>query len=400
VIEQTLTSVNHAGGAYSQMKLSLVKILSALLLTFFLIPSLFSRAMVKGPCSDCHTMHNSQGGTAMTFDGSTTPNGHLLRTSGCVGCHAQGGSQKIIAFSGNDVPQVMHTDTTDLAAGNFGYIDGSVGNGASQTKGHNVIDLVLQDTIHLYPPGGPYKNAPAKISHPYSMPPRFTCAGLYGCHGNTHIVDPIASMQGAHHESGGNLPPGDTVGTSYRFLIGITGLEIDDWQNTDKNHHNEYKSDWGGATQLPGWPNQSSCGWCHGPDNPWHGNSGTVMDPGSSMADFCMRCHPHFHSYVQGGGVWFQHPENVRIPNWGEYADYTEYNIDAPVARRIIPTTPSSIVTPSNGVANDYVTCISCHKAHATDHPDLLRWDYANIEAGGGVSTGEGCIICHTKKDD
>jgi hypothetical protein len=240
VIEQTLTSDNHADGVYLQMKKHLSTLISVLLITFFLQSPLFSHAMVKGPCSDCHTMHNSQGGTAMTFDDSTTPNGHLLRSSGCVGCHAQGGSQNIITFSGNDVPQVMHTDTTDLAAGNFGYIDGSVGSGASQTKGHNVIDLVSQDTTHLYPPGGPYKNAPAHINHPYSMPPRFTCAGLYGCHGNTHIVDPIASMQGAHHEPGGNLPLGNTVGTSYRFLIGITGLETNDWQNTDKNHHNEY----------------------------------------------------------------------------------------------------------------------------------------------------------------
>ena len=384
------------------MRKTLIFILLEITLVLLVLLSIMgsSTAMVKGPCSDCHTMHNSQNGIAMTFDGSDTPNSHLLRTSGCIGCHAQGGAENIINFSEGEVPQVMHTNPTDLAAGNFAYIDGSKGSGASQTKGHNVIDLVSQDTIHLYPPGGPYKNSGAGIHHPDTMPSRFTCAGLYGCHGNTHIVDPIASMQGAHHTVGGNLPTGETVGNSYRYLIGITGLETDDWQNTDKNHHNEYKADWGGATQLPGWPNQSSCGWCHGPDNPWHGNSGTVMDAGSSMADFCLRCHPHFHSYVQGGGVWFRHPENVGIPNRGEFADYTEYNIEAPVARRVIPSLPSSIVTPTNGTAVDYVTCISCHKAHATDHPDLLRWDYANIEAGGGVSTGEGCIICHTKKDD
>ena len=381
------------------MKKHLSTLISVLLITFFLQSPLFSHAMVKGPCSDCHTMHNSQGGTAMTFDDSTTPNGHLLRSSGCVGCHAQGGSQNIITFSGNDVPQVMHTDTTDLAAGNFGYIDGSVGSGASQTKGHNVIDLVLQDTIHLYPPGGPYKNAPAKISHPYSMPPRFTCAGLYGCHGNIHIIDPIASMQGAHHAVSSSKPWGATVGDSFRFLIGQTGLGVDDRQNTDSSHHNEYKAASQFVPQLPGGNGPGDCGWCHEDKA-----GGQLPTPGSDIGDFCLRCHPHFHSWIDRNSAWFRHPSNVAIPGGTtEYADYTEYNVDAPVARRTIPDSISSIVTPGRtvqGIGEDYVNCISCHKAHATDYPDLLRWDYANIEAGNGTSSGQGCIICHTKKDD
>ncbi len=39
----------------------------------------YADAKVSGICSNCHTMHNSQDGSPMTYDGSATPNGKLLR---------------------------------------------------------------------------------------------------------------------------------------------------------------------------------------------------------------------------------------------------------------------------------------------------------------------------------
>ncbi|MCD6429982.1 MAG: hypothetical protein J7L57_02040 [Deltaproteobacteria bacterium] len=369
-------------------------------IVFFLLiflPTL-SQAKVSGPCSNCHTMHNSQDGLAMNFDDDTQPNQHLLRTSNCIGCHAQDYGSNVVDFSGCQVPQVLHTDT-DLAAGNFAYIDGTKGSGASPTKGHNVVDFFLQDPTHLWPPGGPLKNAGAGIVHPDTLLPLFTCAGLNGCHGNTHIVDPISSMQGAHHANSGDKPIGDTVGNSFRFLLGVEGLEVSDWENRNSTHHNEYKKD---LHQSTG-PWVDSCGWCHGPDNPRHAISGDVMPPGSGTAYLCMRCHPGFHSGNLSGSPWFRHPANVAIPDFSEYSYYTVYNVDAPVSRNILPDSPSPVVTPyrgAQGQGNDFVTCISCHKAHATDYPDLLRWDYdADIKAGNGNS-GEGCFICHTTKDD
>lgn len=366
----------------------------AILLFVVLIPTL-SLAQVEGPCADCHTMHNSQNGSAMNYDGAAEPNAQLLRSGTCIGCHAQPGGSNMV----NNTPQVMHTDIIDLAAGNFAYISGAKGSGASQTKGHNVVDLVAQDSIHLFPPGGPYKNSGAGIRHPDTMPSRLTCAGLYGCHGNAHIIDPMGSIRGSHHAASGNIPPGDSVGDSYRFLLGVTGLEVDDLQNRDSGHHNEYIMD---DHQLPGFPDQSSCGWCHGPENPWHGNSGDVLKPGSGMSNLCMRCHPHMHSWIDRNSAWYRHPNNVPIPDRGEYSAYTVYNVDALVSRRTLPGTPSSVVTPGTNAWNqgeDHVFCLSCHEAHATDYPDLLRWDYTTIIAGGGNS-GQGCFICHTTKDD
>ena len=50
-------------------------------------------AKVTGPCGNCHTMHNSQGGTSMTtgYEAGSGPYGTLLRANGCLGCHAATG---------------------------------------------------------------------------------------------------------------------------------------------------------------------------------------------------------------------------------------------------------------------------------------------------------------------
>jgi len=217
--EFSLSSSTVEDGESMQKIFKIPCVYSLLILFTLLIPTVLS-AQIDGPCSDCHTMHNSQDGSAMTYDGSAEPNQYLLRSADCTGCHAQPGGMNMV----NGIPQVMHADPIDLAAGNFAYVSGAKGSGASQTKGHNVVDILPQDTIQNYPPGGPLKNSGAGIVHPDTMPEHFTCAGLYGCHGNAHIIDPLLSIQGAHHGNIGNKPFGTTVADSYRFLLGVNGL--------------------------------------------------------------------------------------------------------------------------------------------------------------------------------
>ncbi len=335
-------------------------------------------AMVSGPCSDCHTMHNSQADLAMNYDGSSTPNPYLTRAT-CLGCHGQLGADNIV----DGIPQVNHTNTDDLAAGNFAYMLGTKGvGGASDAKGHNVIDFGnLEDTLDS-PPGMTMKH------HGDEGEPRvedFTCAGVYGCHGTGQDVgasDPMASIAGAHHAND-NTIDGTSVGKSYRFLSGVVGLEVTDWQNTDSNHHNEYS----GQTS----PIEPHCSDCHDMSG-----SGTTLPAGSTITQLCTACHIEMHQVDSSGdGIWLRHPSDIVIPNSGEYAAYTTYNIDAPIGRVTIPASASDTVTPGT----DVVTCLSCHFAHGSDYPDLLRWDYDAISAGGG-SSGEGCFICHSTKDD
>ena len=88
--------------------------------------------------------------------------------------------------------------------------------------------------------------------------------------------------------------------------------------------------------------------------------------------------------------LWIRHPTDIALPTSGEYGVYdptTAYNVQTPVAW----------LNPSSPARSDAVVmCLSCHKAHGSPYPDMLRWDYTTSIAGGGASGG--CLNCHTGK--
>ncbi len=376
-----------------------------LLILISLFPFTHAHAKIVGPCSNCHTMHNSQdnsvqatfGATGQPWKG-TGPYPALLKGD-CLGCHGMGLSQKIVTLGGSEIPQVFHTDPSgDLAGGNFAYILGLKGSGASDAKGHNIVDLGNPDDVLDAPPGGFLGSGHYDGTNINDSV--LTCAGENGCHGirevwsgNTNLN---GSMNGAHHKNlSGKMDVADDVYNSYRFLYGVKGYENDGtykWQNFDANNHNEYY----GATSPPLY-DTGNCTICHG--------SVSMQPPQNTMSGFCATCHGNFHTlsggyYGSSAGIgddtiapFQRHPTDIILPSTGEYAGYTTYSVEAPVARTYVPNSPISTVSPGS----DIVMCLSCHYAHASDYPDMLRWDYTQIIAGGGGSGG--CFTCHRTKN-
>lgn len=352
---------------------------------------------VQGQCVNCHTMHNSQNGVSVT---GGAPNDVLLN-AGCVACHtAAAAGQQTSQFG---APAVLHlTAPTGQGAGNtnaggdFYWV--TQGTGTSTTTGHNVADItgVGQDTlIGLTPPGwdpiattgftyGQVANGTAAWSN------QLTCAGTYGCHGNHALVGgqpagSFAGIKGAHHSNpnvGATRADAPTnVGGSFRFLGGILGLEDANWNwNETSAAHNEYY----------GVDNQAN--------RNWDAASGTYADR-TSISFLCAECHGMFHSRVAGttagGSPWRRHPTDIALPNTSEYAAYTAYSVQAPVARPTVPTASNGVVTPGT----DVVICLSCHRAHGSPFSDLLRWDYTTMIAGQ-ASADTGCFTCHTTKNN
>ena len=333
-------------------------------------------------CSACHTMHNSQDGTANSFDGST--HAKLLKGS-CMGCHedtTSANTTKNIA-SGVKVPVISNPNnapndpgratsvsgsTMALAGGNFYFLTGG---SQVDARGHNV-NLVTNnhsDNTLTAPPGG--------VSGDIGGATRITCAGNAGCHGDrtyNTASDPsegnnMSALAGAHHEGG--AIDGLTVGKSFRFLKGVLGTEDSDWQQSaSASDHNEYKgvNDTNGAV--------------------------------GSMSSFCAQCHGAFHGTtdVQSGSEWIRHPTDLSvIAQGGAYAGIgtTGYRIETPVARTTIGAAASTVTA-----TQDIVMCLSCHRAHASPNDDILRWNYATMLAGaGGGASGTGCFYCHSDKD-
>ena len=379
--------------------LKVVLIMTMLLGVLAAIPER-SHSELQGVCSDCHTMHNSQNNAPMTLDDSTVPNDRLL-VSTCYGCHAQGGSSSTVIIGSNTVPQVMHSNTNHLAGGNFGYITGLAGSGASDSKGHNISDLTGTDEVYTGYTATPGALAPHNTGPWFYRSDTLICAGNNGCHGYRAYGsggDDVyygKGIEGSHHRNeGGKLDQATNPANSYRMLMAVKGLESDDWQkNPSASNHNEY---FGRATPVTLGCSAVSC---------HRGPGGLVRPLDGTISQFCATCHGNFHTLDNGdfdgigntaSSPFKRHPTDITLPSTGEYAAYTAYNLNAPVARIEVPDTPNGTVTP--GI--DVVMCLSCHVAHASDYPDMLRWDYDTMNAGNaGGAAGTGCFTCHSGKE-
>ncbi len=330
-------------------------------LSFSLLTALAGADVTTGICSDCHTVHNSQGGdqndpvafklndSYSGFETNMTPNAMLL-VSDCVGCHTSTGTSTIVS----NAPIVFNTGalSNPLAGGNFTSVR------TNDVLGHNVTGIVSQDgSLGLTPPGGT------------AMSSQLTCAGEYGCHGDRSSGKTnFTGMSKAHHTDDNGGITGASVGLSYRFLNGVLGKEDSDWEQDNTNtSHNEY-----------------------------NGSSSSETD---TISYLCAQCHGNLHTW-EGGALevgtaspWLRHPTDIELKSSGEYANYTSYSMIAPVARPDPDTVPATAqVVPGT----DIVMCLSCHRAHASPYYKMLRWDIKSSTLATALS---GCNVCHTSKN-
>lgn len=363
---------------------------------------------VSGPCVNCHTMHNMQNGVPVNANG-THP--FLLNTD-CIGCHTgtnTGTNPTPYVFS--TTPPVYNEtgtepDTNTLAGGNFYWVKfgTTASNTAADECGHNVEGLTNPDTILLTPPGfdGTFSNAAGETVGGGSWPAgqQVTCAGLYGCHGHHRAGDDnYKGIYGAHHGNKGNdsttaLTTADTVGNSYRFLLGIYGIEDSDWEfRPTQTEHNQYYGQVRDSTTLlePSTADKHTisylCAECHGF---YHSGSGQVSSSNYGVSPWLR--HPTDFDMTDAVGSEYQYYNGATDPT------NAPYSVVAPLASNDLTKGVLSTVDVSQGgiAGTAIVTCISCHRAHGTPYADILRWDFKNWP---GNSKKSGCNVCHTQKD-
>ncbi|MBN2332187.1 MAG: hypothetical protein JXO49_00675 [Deltaproteobacteria bacterium] len=338
-------------------------------------------AAVAGPCSDCHTMHYSQGGDLLAAWGSSGPYAGLLAND-CVGCHtgtnSSGGNTPCVTAATAPDYGTTGTEGTTLAGGSFYWVTGD------DTCGHNVSGIAGIGFDQL-PPGFTNGRAAGDSTTPgggaWLGSQQVTCAGTYGCHGSHNQDNQTAAIRGGHHSTKSGAITPDNDATDYRMLVGIAGYEDPDWEFLpDTSSHNQYKG-------------------VHDPNN------STAPDT-STISYFCSECHGSFHDDISTGitSPWLRHPTNYdmgiagaaggeyRYFNSGTGSAVSAYSVIAPVASSVT-TTPLSVVSAHEANNTAIVTCISCHRAHGSQFYKSMRWDYA------GSPTGGFCSLCHTSKD-
>jgi hypothetical protein len=214
-----------------KMMRKMMRIFLVVLLALVLGYGIGEARITSKACVDCHTMHNSQNGNPMARDddGSSrvTPVGALLKGT-CIGCHRgtspSDGAATIPLVYTDTAPTGLFTQT--YAAGQFNW------SGVDDSMVHNVKGLYSSDTCDgatpctMYPPPG-YGGTIAT----WTAGQQLTCAGTYGCHGDrtndidsSGTTDNYEAIRGAHHAND-SIINGSTVGTSFRFLLGVVGTE-------------------------------------------------------------------------------------------------------------------------------------------------------------------------------
>ena len=337
-----------------------------------------SVAAVTGPCSNCHTMHNSQNASTMAFDeegASTTTAYPLLTKSSCLGCH--NGS---LVIPDNVAPNVMMSYTSDIdsvsAGGSFAVWTAS--DADNDAKVHNVQGIVgLNIGPDFYNnatngvPGLGVNAGMNELSGAESGNPQvLTCAGAYGCHGNIYdasVTDSDEGISGFHHGS-----------DAYRFLMvsggtetTVEGIGSEDYESTGASagNHNVYS-----ASITRG------------------------------INRFCANCHPDFHGVSNtqdGAGSWIRHPTDNLLSDaaadsgWDLDRVKTDYQRHPFAWQEISGMQTSAAYSATDPGAS--VACVSCHRAHGSPYADLLRFPYDGQQAGSTTVT-YGCLGCHEKQ--
>ena len=360
-------------------------ILRGILVAILALPGL-CEAAVRGVCSTCHTMHNSEQGLVVAFTRNSSgqqvlqeqPFANLLKTD-CIGCHSHTSADTIITMGGASIPVTLNLSeptyppdgsaTSTLAGGNFHWV---VRNG--DAYGHNVYGITGED--FRFPP----TQAPGGIERTGN------CAH---CHGT--LATAQSGCRGCHvphhHADGSGVVAGREKGW-YRFLgsvmqsgehveptpEGVVGIEAPDWEQSPlADRHNTYQ----------------------GKPGPYASN----LESGA-IDQKCVGCHSRFHSETIADSTWIRHPVDVAIPNFGEFAGMTAYNPLVPVARQNVSSQDANFSSINHG--SDLVACISCHRPHGSPYPAMLRWgyrDWPGTDSHTGQPAVNGCAVCHTSKD-
>lgn len=398
-------------------------------------------------CTDCHTLHNSEDGSAVSWanaDGSVKggPNPEMLKrgnwTDMCLSCHMQGQNTSATAAlpgvedTGWTAPIVMTLDGVDPAGvampgGDFYYsnLDEKKGHNPAYTAGEvggtpssvfMTADSVLGDT----PPGGTIGGDNEWSCH--------TCHGMH-----SRFSSSYTAWRQIARTTNGIVHTGNVSGF---------GVETTAGGKTQNAAYEPLKSNSRGDVVGLNYVAVRPDG------NPLEGASLTLDESDTNknvyrggFSSFCSTCHGDFHGgdaetrtadngITRVAGSWVRHPTNLKMNEAGSkygIATYTvvvtntqstnpnpvgydwRYPLIQPDAEFTVKSSVASMTDATTAIGDARISCLTCHKAHATQYENMTRWDTnahafladGELDMNGVASNGDnpayGCGKCHQK---
>lgn len=302
-----------------------------------------------GSCSGCHVTHAASGVVSAKLLASDPG-------SICLNCHAGPGAA--------DNPSVFSFDGSALTPGGDFYwltrtFTWTGGSSPAARHGHNVVarDYALDSDPDLpQSPGGSY---PAT---------QLSCISCHDPHGRsgggTRAGAPAASVSGSY----GEVPAVGTGSSNYR-LLGSVGYSSNGY--TFNNPAPVARAN---------------------PVSPFSESDASHIDYGSGMSEWCANCHSAILTNEhQVGELNFEHPvggnEAIDAEIIANYNSYLKTGVSGGSAAssylQFVPfergTGETALLDPtdvSGPDSNANLSCLTCHRAHASAFRVASRWDF------------------------
>jgi hypothetical protein len=325
-------------------------------------------------CGGCHSMHSPAAGGSFLMVGTD-------QSSTCLSCHEHAGDTGPSSYHVSTAEADMPAGTAPLQrtpGGDFGWLKktytfvvrGTTNVEEGATHGHNIVATDMgynPDTTNTTAPGGTFTSSD------------LACNSCHDPHGKyRRLSDGTIATDGAPIIGSGSYntsavpATGQAVG-AYRLLAGAlyskaafpgvpaakTPSAYNRTEATTQTRTAYGVAATGGHATWGNW-----CGTCHG-DMHSTGNYVHPVDQGlgSTVAGL-------YGTYVKSGDMGGTPANSFTslVPfseNTGDYATLATHALN----------TDAQLGGPGS---SDQVNCMSCHRAHATGFPEMLRWNMEN----------------------
>lgn len=353
-------------------------------------------------CAQCHTMHGSQGGSAvpnLMYDGGADLNEKLLRASSvmdlCLTCH----EANSLGMSSPTPPDVFNNDNSVYVPSGGDYANRGVVN---EPNRHSIgLDF---DDISLATTGPPGHDPVAAGAGPWSdvtdfRGTTFNCIFCHAQHGNKNY-------RNLRYNPG--VPSDDYDGSPTAVNVSYAMYDLDNlvnWANcsdggtfangcdvyNDEQHDtpsaNRVKYDrdsvtFGRRTDGTGETYNRMSEWCSLCHTEFFGDSGSANNGGGGTSGDAV-VGPGDNNAA--GNAWVRHPVGDIYIGQGTNNHNDTTTLNASGIRYADDTYPSAVS------ADDQPFCLSCHYAHGggnpntgtanatSDHSNLVRIDTSNV---------------------
>jgi hypothetical protein len=295
-------------------------------------------------CQGCHTMHNSEDNAAITnanqFEGYDDLLLYPDKSDVCLRCHASHGS----TFGYYVLGPAVLTPVNQKGAGDFIFLTednindghgGSTSTVQGYKAGHSIVSTehtLASDPINTSAPGGTY---PADD------------LGCPSCH-DPHGTDAFRLT----YKTGQTTTYGTSGSMLWNATIDATGISV--FSSEGPTNHNAYRSGY-----------SAWCGNCHASIH----NSGQLIHPsGSAMMDLQVEIYNRYRGTT----------DCVNNPPAGGNPCGSGTATDAYLPEVPFEDINNDLTTRVQGaiLGSSQVSCVTCHRAHATSAANAGRWDF------------------------